>query len=1007
MWGAGPFGSGGGMIRPTTVSSLAHISDFEASSSTSFGGPAFFRSSGNYNNQQSGGNRMRRQPSNDDRSISFDGTTVLDNGPSSVPTARQRHHQQQQHHQQRPSNTVPVLSLPLHQLEPHPDNSSPPLITLVPSVSSTTLHGEHHHIPLLLPNTSRSTMSGLTLPTVIGGGAAVGGGQISANATPRVNLIFNRHHDEEQSISTAGERISHHNPESTHELLMNHRLNDTASSSMDGGGMRRPIRANSHDDFMTLDNDQNDNNPHMNLDNGYMSDFTAVSLEGPSFSQQAATPLLPSIQTPSIPALEPIPPHILSSHQKKKPPKKGKQSRNSGSKHHQQHSAGKRRQQSASRRNPLGDDTGSMTSDGGPPTKGRYYYESDNDSLNWEQQSYRHHIPSSTSHYGDELVAVPSSQDLFISDTPISMMDPGLSAGADVYQQPPTAVISPVIHKRKQPPSGTIASGDMFGDNSNDNNPWGNNSESTRRSFSMISHDKEDTSSRPKKANTLKPTILSIEKPTNHGTRVIEDSNDQLRISSKGAPSPTPFLNRDGLKELPSGASSRLGRISTGKQLNQRNIASRYGNSGLDSGGNSPIANPKSLSLSSKSKNKGSLSIDINNNNNPHSDLLELSCDSLESLRISGVNTLNHQFSTHKFPAVRFDSAAPTPNNDPRKSGLQTQQLYPPGIVFDRSCVNTAKDNNGEEEEFIEELLERGGGGGVDDENGNYLEDRREDDDEEILQRQQEERSILQTEPYVLDEHNGNITRLKIPKRTSSNLLLSSSTDGTIRFWASGEANSRMVLDVNSFNISSSLSIGKPDIQPMSTSGGDSRPERRISMGAKTGTPILAGNGDDELDSVRGGTAYIPPATAVIPIHPLSAKGTKILHLWAEENCESVWASCNDNHVRVWNGNEGKPMRLLKGHEDIITCLEGLDPYTSSASGISSSNAFTSSVLVATGSSDRTIRLWDLRAKKTQVFVFRGHGDNVLTVKWAESGRALISGGKDKTIRIWDTRAGR
>jgi WD40 repeat protein len=989
------------MIRPTTVSSLAHISDFETSSSTSFGGPAFFRSSGNYynNQQQQSSNRgMRRQPSSDDRSISIDGTVALDNGPSSVPTARQRHHQQQQQ-QSRPSNTVTVLPLPLHQLQQ--DDSSPPLVALVPSTSSTTLHGEHH-IPF--PNTSRSAMSGLTLPTVIGGSIA-GGGQISANATPRVNLIFNRHHDEEQSISTAGGgggTISHHNPESTHELMMNmnrHMLNDNGSSSLDGGhggGLRRPIRANSHDDSMTLDNDNNDENNHnnrnnMNLDNGYMSDFTAVSLEGPSFSQQeAVTSLLPNIQVPNtlIPALEPIPPHILSSNQKKKPPKKGKQSRNNSSKH--QHSAGKRRQQSASRRNPLIDESGSMTSDGGPPTKGRYYYESDNDSLNWEQQSYRH--APTTSHYGDELVAVPSSQDLFISDTPNSMMDPGILASGEGYQQPNAAVVSPVIQKRKLP-AGLIANNDMFAENSVDNNPWGNSSESTRRSFSVISQDKDDTSVRQKKG-TLKPTILSIEKPAYQNTRIIEDSNDQLRISSKVAtnPSPTPYLNREG---LPSGAPSRLGRISTGKQPNQRNIASRYGNSGLDSGGNSPISNPKSLS--SKSKNKGSLSIDVNSNN-PHGDLLELSCDSLESLRISGVNTLNHQLSTHKFSAVRFDSAAPTPNNDPRKPNLH--QLYPPGIVFDRSCVNTA--DNEQEEEFIEEILERG-----DDENGNYLEDRREDDYEGNTHRQQEESSILQTEPFILDEHNGNITRLKIPKRTASNLLLSSSTDGTIRFWASGEPNSRMILDVNSFNLASSLSVGKPEIQPIVSAGNEARPERRISMGSKMGANILVGNGDDEFDSARGGTAYVPPATAVVPVHPLSAKGTKILHLWAEENCESVWASCNDNHVRVWNGNEGKPMRLLKGHEDMITCLEGLDPYTSSASGISSSNAFTSSVLVATGSSDRTIRLWDLRAKKTQVFVFRGHGDNVLTVKWAESGRALISGGKDKTIRIWDTRAGR
>ena len=75
-----------------------------------------------------------------------------------------------------------------------------------------------------------------------------------------------------------------------------------------------------------------------------------------------------------------------------------------------------------------------------------------------------------------------------------------------------------------------------------------------------------------------------------------------------------------------------------------------------------------------------------------------------------------------------------------------------------------------------------------------------------------------------------------------------------------------------------------------------------------------------------------------------------------------------------------------------------------------------SSCLVATGSADKTVRVWDVRAKKAQAFTFRGHTDSVLTVRFSEGGdesdageggKILVSGGKDKTIRIWDMRGGR
>jgi WD40 repeat protein len=203
--------------------------------------------------------------------------------------------------------------------------------------------------------------------------------------------------------------------------------------------------------------------------------------------------------------------------------------------------------------------------------------------------------------------------------------------------------------------------------------------------------------------------------------------------------------------------------------------------------------------------------------------------------------------------------------------------------------------------------------------------------------------------------------------------------------WAPNETNSRAILDAVNFTVvSSSTSI----------SGAS---ERKISLGSKTPGANLADEVVDfENPQLQSSLTNIPNTSTTTAV---SAKTGKVFNLWSDENCETIWASCLDGAIRIWNGLEGRPYRMLKGHEEAITCLEGLDPYNL---GYTSS-----SVLVATGSVDRSIRMWDLRTKKNQVFVFRGHGDNILTLRWSESGRALISGSKDKTIRIWDTRAGR
>lgn len=61
---------------------------------------------------------------------------------------------------------------------------------------------------------------------------------------------------------------------------------------------------------------------------------------------------------------------------------------------------------------------------------------------------------------------------------------------------------------------------------------------------------------------------------------------------------------------------------------------------------------------------------------------------------------------------------------------------------------------------------------------------------------------------------------------------------------------------------------------------------------------------------------------------------------------------------------------------------------------------------IVTGSSDKTIRIWDFTSKK-ELSILRGHTDAVTSVAFSPDGRQIISGSMDKTMRLWDVESGK
>ncbi|MDF5730205.1 MAG: hypothetical protein PUP92_19850, partial [Rhizonema sp. PD38] len=98
-------------------------------------------------------------------------------------------------------------------------------------------------------------------------------------------------------------------------------------------------------------------------------------------------------------------------------------------------------------------------------------------------------------------------------------------------------------------------------------------------------------------------------------------------------------------------------------------------------------------------------------------------------------------------------------------------------------------------------------------------------------------------------------------------------------------------------------------------------------------------------------------------------------------------SASSDNTVKLWDARTGKEITTLTGHTNQVNSVS-FSP---------------DSLMLASASNDNTVKLWDTRTGK-EIKTLRGHTNPVYSISFSPDGLMLASASADNTVKLWDTR---
>ncbi|KAG2423194.1 hypothetical protein HXX76_010962 [Chlamydomonas incerta] len=139
---------------------------------------------------------------------------------------------------------------------------------------------------------------------------------------------------------------------------------------------------------------------------------------------------------------------------------------------------------------------------------------------------------------------------------------------------------------------------------------------------------------------------------------------------------------------------------------------------------------------------------------------------------------------------------------------------------------------------------------------------------------------------------------------------------------------------------------------------------------------------------------------------------------WSPAGGGALASGAEDNHVRLWDTRVagGASVATLWGHGNYVTCVAYCPPTGGAARSSKSKSRGSGSgsgaggggggqqhhELLASGSQDNTVRLWDTASHRC-VRVLSGHDHYVAALAFSRCGAFLASASLDQSLRLWDT----